>query len=118
MNKLQFLFISILLVGLGSCGVTDGAIGHSVTTNVTLSEANYKVVASVSGEASVQSFFGIGMNKKNLVEQARRKMIDSADLIGRAKAIINVTTDVQTTVIFPWVKKTVVVSGEVIEFSK
>lgn len=114
-NILTLSFATLTLCG---CGSTTGSIGHSINTEVNLSQANFKVIASVTGEASATYILGIGFNQKNLTDQARRDMINKADLIGKSKAIINVTTDTRTRIGLFTVKKTVFVSGEVIEFIK
>lgn len=114
---LSLILMAFLLIA-NSCSNTMGSVNHQITTTVTLSEANYKVIASVTGKATASNLFGISMNNSNLVDQARRDMINKANLIGGSKAIINVTTDVRLQWFFIGATKTVYVSGEVIEFTK
>jgi hypothetical protein len=47
-----------LLAQAFSCASTNGAIRHQISIEVVLSEANYKVIASITGEANTKSFFG------------------------------------------------------------
>lgn len=95
----------------------SGYIGHATVTNVELESKNFKVVDSVLGEASAEYIFGFGPLEQDLFNRARRDMISKADLIGHSKAIVNLTTDFKIHTFFPfWFKKTIYVSGEVIEF--
>ncbi len=112
------VFATLLAGFVSGCSITRGNIGHSITTDVQLSEANFKVLGSVTGEASANYVFGIGPSDQDLLSQAKRDLLSRADLIGGAKAIINVTTDIQFTGFFPWRQRTAYVSAEVIEFTK
>lgn len=113
---MKTIFYLCFFVLLTSCGVTTGYMGHNVTTNVNLEKNNFKVVKTVSGSADGHSFIGIALNQKNLFERAKREMINNAELIGGSKAIINVTTDVNAKWFLIWGRKTITLSGEVIEF--
>ena len=112
------LFAALLTGFLSGCSMTRGNIGHSITTNVQLNEANFKVLGSVFGEAQVNYIFGIGPSDQDLLSQAKIDMLSKADLVGGAKAIVNVTTDVQRTGFLIWRQKKAYVSAEVIEFIK
>ncbi len=112
------LFATLLTGFVSGCSMTRGNIGHSITTDVQLSEANFKVLGSVSGEASADYIFGIGPSDQNLLSQAKRDMLSRADLVGGAKAIVNVTTDVKHTGFILWRQRKAYVSAEVIEFIK
>ena len=98
------------------CSYHLGYVGHGIMTQVELSKNNYKVIGSVTGEAQATYWFGIGPSQQNLVDQARRDMIKKANLTGGSKAVINVTSDEKANFFIFWHKKTVYVSGEVIEF--
>jgi len=117
-TKLLFVLLIFLSAIFGSCKSTAGFISHSINTEVQLSQANYKVIGSVTGEATAKSVFGIGINQADLFNQARQDMIKKADLTGKSRAIINVTTDMKTRHGLFSVSKTVYISGEVIEFIK
>ena len=115
-KKIALFFVVASLV---SCGTTKGIIGNSTSTQVILKENNFKVIESVTGEATCASFFGIGINQRNLYDQARRDMISKAKITGTSRAIINVTVDVRNTWLLMIVQqKTIYVSGEVIEFTE
>jgi hypothetical protein len=113
------LLFAMLLAGFVSgCSMTRGNIGHSITTDVQLSEANFKVLGSVTGEAQADYILGIGPTDQDLLSQAKRDMLSRADLVGGAKAIINVTTDIKHSGFIIWRQKKAYVSAEVIEFTK
>ncbi|WP_019037449.1 DUF6567 family protein [Psychroflexus tropicus] len=99
----------------GHYGLTTNINNH--TTEVVLADNNFKVISSVSGDASVTYILGIGgLSKKALIAEARKEMLEKANLEGSAKAIINETVEIKGTS-FPFVgKKTVTVSAQVIEF--
>ena len=99
------------------CSVTSGGIGHSIITEVQLNQNNFKVIKSVTGEASATYFLGVfGPSKGNLLDQARRDMIKQAGLVGTSNAVINVTTDIQVNMNPIFTTKTAYVSGEVVQF--
>ena len=99
----------------GHYGLTTNINNH--TTEVVLADNNFKVISSVSGDASVTYILGIGgLSKKALIAEAKKEMLEKANLEGSAKAIINETVEIKGTS-FPFVgKKTVTVSAQVIEF--
>ena len=114
-----FCVVTILInfLFMTGCSTTSGNIGHSIRTDVQLSQANYTVLKTVSGSAEADYFFNMGPNKQDLYAQAKRDMISQADLIGGSRAIITVPPDTQETFFgFIWTQKKVYVSGEVIEF--
>ncbi len=87
----------------GHYGLTSNVNNHS--TEVVLSKKNFKVIKSVSGEASVMYVLGIGgLSKKALIAEARAEMLKSAELEGSAKAIINETVEIKGSS-FPFVGK-------------
>lgn len=112
------LFATLLAGFVSGCSMTRGNIGHSIITDVQLSEANFKVLGSVTGEASANYILGIGPSDQDLLSQAKRDMLSRADLVGGAKAIINVTTDIKFNGFILWRQRTAYVSAEVIEFTK
>lgn len=106
----------ILITG---CSMTNGFIGHSIQTDVQLNHANFTVLKTVTGSASATYILGIGPSDQDLMNQARQNMINKADLMGKSRAIINVTTDLETDFFYViWIRKTAYVSGEVVEFQK
>ena len=114
--------ISVLVLAVifsAGCSHFGGYVGHGIQTNVELSKNNFKVVGSVTGEASAGFIFGVfGPSKLNLMDQARRDMINKAKLTGASRAVANITTDTQITVYPFYNKTTVYVSGDVIEFTE
>lgn len=108
----------VLAMFLAGCSSQYGYIGHTMQTQVQLSGKNFKVVDSVTGISSaIYVLMVFGPLEQNLMDQARRDMIRKANLLGYSKAIVNVTTDVKTTLFYPFFfQKTCYVSGEVVEF--
>jgi hypothetical protein len=105
--------VAIIMTG---CSTTTGYLGHTVTTEVQLSQANFDVIGSVTGEAEANYFIGFGPSKQNIVGQAKRDMINKANLKG-SQALVNVTTDVKYSW-FPifWRQQKAYVSAEIVEF--
>ena len=106
--------ISTMIMG---CSATSGGIGHSIITEVQLNQNNFKVIKSVTGEASATYFLGVfGPPKGNLLDQARRDMIKQAGLVGTSNAVINVTTDIKLNWTPLFTTKTAYVAGEIVQF--
>ncbi len=103
---------------MSSCSTSDGLIGHQIVTNVDLSQANFKVITSVQGEASARRILGVGINQADLFNQARKDMVSKAGLNGTSRALINVTSEMKVRYGLFSTKKTIYVSAEVIEFTK
>ena len=115
----SILMFTLLVAGfISGCSMSRGKIGHSIITDVQLNQANFKVIKSVTGEARANYILGIGPSDQNLISQAKRNMLAGADLVGAARAIINVTTDIKHSGFIVWRQKTAYVSAEVIEFTK
>ncbi len=112
-------FVAALLL-LPGCAVHNGLYNNvnQVVTSVELGEANYEVVAYVTGYAEARYIFGVGGNKKRtLVEAAKSEMYEKAGLLGSPKAVINQTVETRFS-FFPFFQKVeVTVSGHVIEFT-
>jgi len=85
-----------------------------------LSSNNFKVVDKVSGSSEVFYIFGIGgLNKKRIYENAYASMMDKANLKGAPRAVTNTVTEEHIWGIAPiYFKRTVTVSGNVVEFTK
>lgn len=123
MKKLLMLFVLVVtLFGVSSCSLQDPMTRNlnQNSTNVVLQDNNYKIVAKVGGEAQAKYIlcFG-GFRKQALIEEARARMLENANLIGSSKAIINenVETSVTSFAGFYNILK-VTVSGYVIEFTE
>ena len=121
--KKTILFSLIALVAiLSSCGVNNSVVSNlnQNTTQVQLSSNNYKIVDKVSGSAEVKYICMIGgLNKKQLYENAYSAMISKANLLGGSKALVNIYTEEHFAGVAPfYVKRTITVSANVIEFTR
>ena len=111
---------------LNNCGLPpQGYLGHSTNTQVVLSEANYKTINSVKGEATASFILGYGPTNNRLYSRAKKDMLENANLAGggeKSRALINITTDEQFRFIwfyFPfYLSKTVYITADVIEFKE
>ena len=124
-KKLLITFSILLLVN--NCGfMPEGYLGHSTNTQVILSEANYKIINSVRGEATATFILGVGPFNDRLYSRAKRDMLENANLAGggnKSRALINITTDEQIKYIMfgylpLWFSKTVYITADVIEFKE
>ena len=97
-----------------------GILPNHQVTQVVLDEANYTYVGSATGEASSVNILGIGpFGAKALVQEAKEDLLENVDLYSGSRALVNVVIDHKYTY-FSWiyVKKTVYVSADVVEFNK
>jgi len=121
MKKFLHVILAIITVfSVSSCAIHSGLTGNlnNNITNVVLQDNNYKIIQKVKGEASGMSVFGIlGGSFRPLVEKARSQMLESANLIGKSRAIINETVEVNNKFFVIVGFKTVTVSAYVIEFT-
>ncbi len=117
--KVGFVILALAAFGLlfSGCSVSSGHIGHGIMTQVDLSQANYTVVDTVTGEASASRFIGIGLSSFDLAGRAKRDMIDQANLGQGSRAVINVTIDRELSSYIIYDTTTVYVTAEVIEFT-
>ena len=118
--KMGVVGLSLLaMLLISGCSASMGHIGHSINTDVQLNQKNFKVIKSVTGEASASYVLCVfGPSKQNLLDQARRDMINKAELVGTSNAVINVTTDIKVHWNLIKLKKTAYVSAEVIQFTE
>lgn len=112
----------IALPLLHSCGVNQALVlNHNQnSTQVQLSEANFRNVGRVIGTDSVSYvlIFG-GMKKKQMYQRAYAAMLDKAELGSGARAVVNVVTEEHVGGVIPlFYKRTLTVSGQVIEFTR
>ena len=107
---------------LSSCGVnTAMVLNHNHNnTQVHLGSNNFRVTETVSGTADVPYILGIGgIRRKRMYEQAYSQMMDKANLKNSSKAVINVLTEEHVGGVPPfYIKRTVTVSGNVVEFTR
>lgn len=119
-NNLLFTALSfVLLLLLNGCafhnGLTTNVNSHQ--TDVVLSQKNYKIIKYVEGDAKARYFLGIGgINNKGLIAEARQKMLKNAGLIGKSRAVINETVEIQTKQILIYTEFRYIVSAYIVEF--
>ncbi len=123
MKNAKSLLLAIgILPLLNGCGVNQAfVLNHNENaTQVQLGEANFRNVGKVMGTDSVRYvlLFG-GMKKKQLYAHAYANMLDKADLPAGPRAVVNVITEEHVGGVFPFCfKRTVSVSGQVVEFTR
>lgn len=114
--------IILITILLNSCGIGHAYIANinQNATEVHLSQNNFKVVDQISGSSEASFVFAIGgINKRQLYENAYSQMLKKAKLLDSSKAIINVITEEHFSGFFPFfVRRTITVSAQVIEFTK
>lgn len=123
MKRICIYSMLILLVAfLGSCGIGTAFVANhnQNVTEVHLSGNNFKVIDQVSGSAEVSYVLATGgRDKKQLYENAYSAMMKKANLLNGSKAIINVMTEEHVDGFFPFfVRRTITVSAQVIEFTR
>lgn len=117
MKKLMPIFLTLTLT---SCAIHSGLTTNENVHNTTveLSQANYKVIAFVTGSSTVEYFLGIGgIDKPAQVQSARLAMLKNADLIGKPRALINETVEIKRSTFLLWTEIEITASAYVIEFS-
>lgn len=116
------LVVSAFTLIFSSCGTNYALIAnHNLSnTQVQLGSNNFKVIGKVSGSSETSYVFFCGGNKKRqMYENAYAKMTESANLTNSSKAIINVVTEEFLGGAPPfYMKRTITVSGYVVEFTK
>lgn len=122
MKKLIVLFAVGAMALLSSCGVNYALVSnhnHNLS-QVQLASNNFKVVDRVSGSAEVEYIIAIGgLRKKQLYEQAYSQMLTKANLLNSSKAVVNVVTEDHAAFVTPlYIRRTVTVSANVIEFTR
>ncbi len=123
MKKIEIYSVMLLLAAfLSSCGVSTALVtNHNQNaTEVHLSGNNFKVIDQVSGSSEASYVLAIGsMNKRQLYENAYSTMMKKANLLNSSKAIINVMTEEHISGFAPFfVRRTITVSAQVVEFTR
>lgn len=123
MKKIGIYSVLILLsTFLSSCGIGTAHItNHNQNaTQVHLGQNNFKVIDQVSGSSEASYILAIGgMNKRQLYENAYSAMMKKANLLNGSKAIINVMTEEHFSGFAPFfVRRTITVSAQVVEFTR
>lgn len=120
MKKFLIAGAACLALLCSGCSLSREATSNqNVTqTQVVLSEKNYKVIGTASGESSQNYWFGIGgMSKKSLGESAMSEMYRNANLKG-SQAIINVNVCYKSKFILIHNQSKAIATGTIIEFTK
>lgn len=121
-RPITFLLTMCSMVALTSCGVNSALVlNHNQnSTQVLLSQNNFKVAERVSGSAEVRYVLFIGgMRQTRLYANAYADMINKAGLTAGPKALTNYITEEHLGGVPPFFyKRTVTVSAQVIEFTE
>ncbi|MDO4929903.1 MAG: hypothetical protein Q4E59_02080 [Bacteroidales bacterium] len=119
MKKILFFSIVASSLLLSSCGIHNEATSNlnQVQTSVVLSQNNYKVIGTATGESKQCYVLGIGGLTK-LNQSAMSEMYKNADLKGGARAIINPTIQYKNQFYVLWAKRKAIATGTIIEFVK
>ncbi len=123
MKKMGIYSVLFLLAAfLSSCGIGTALVtNHNQNaTEVHLSGNNFKVIDQVSGSSETSYVMAIGgRNKRQLYENAYSAMMKKANLLNGSKAIINVMTEEHVSGFAPFfVRRTITVSAQVVEFTR
>lgn len=120
MKKLILFAASLIIMMFATgCGVSSYMTTNQNqnTTNVVLSSDNFEVVKTLDTTVESTYIFGIGgLSRKALISNAVSELSEKANLTG-SQALININVHVHNRIILIWSRKTVVVSGTVIEFT-
>lgn len=116
---LNILTIAAVVFTFSSCAVHSGLTTNQNQNNteVLLQGANYTVVQKVQGKTSAWVVFGFGGAFRPMIAKARAEMLESADLIGKSRAVINEVVEVNDKFFGIIAIKTVTVSAHVVEFT-
>ncbi|MFO7822901.1 MAG: DUF6567 family protein [Cyclobacterium sp.] len=123
MKKTRNIILGLALIfGLGSCGVNQAWIlnQNQNNTQVNLGSNNFEVLGQVKGTAEVDYIlvFG-GQKRRNLFNEAYSAMIEEADLTSGSRTITNILTEEHVGGVPPfYYKRTITVSGTVVEFTR
>lgn len=114
--------LAMVAMLLSSCGINSALqVNQNATvTNVTLSNANYRVLNTVKGQASQPYILCIGaMSKTSLYANAKADLMKNADLKGGARALVNIIAEEHAGGVPPfYILRTITYSADVIEFTK
>ena len=118
--KKNIIILTLAILTTGCSLMPGGYLGHTTNTQVVLSEANYKIIGSATGEASAMTVLGIGILSNPLYAEAKKqlmKKVSSQNLHNKSIALINFTSDEQIMHLGNlMMQKTVYVSADIIEF--
>ena len=114
------VFASVLT--LSGCGLANNLTTNQNQnqTSVVLSQNNYRIIGTASGEVTGKYILGFGnIRKKALKDNAINEMMKNANLDGGSKAVTNITVKSSVKMITPvYVEVTMTATGNIIEFTK
>ena len=122
MKRIRIYTMLLLTAFLSSCGIGTALVtNHNQNaTEVHLSGNNFKVIDQISGSSEASYILAIGgKSKRQLYENAYSTMMKKANLLNGSKAIINVMTEEHLSGFAPFfVRRTITVSAQVVEFTR
>lgn len=95
----------ISAIGMTSCGFSSETTGNKnlTQTEVVLQKANYKVVGTVSAKSEQTYILGFGgLSHKSLGQSAMANLYKEADLLGKPRAVINVSVSYKNAYYTHW----------------
>lgn len=119
MKKVVIACVASLALLTSSCGISrEAATNHAIAqTEVVLAKPNYKVIGTVEGISTQNYWFGIGgLSKKSLGESAMSQMYKNADMLGKSRAVINVSVTYKNVGALIFLKQKAIATGTLIEF--
>ena len=119
MKAFKIIIIACSAILLSSCGATNYLSSNMNLNNtaVVLSQANFRVVGTVSSAVSSTNVFGIGgLSRRALRENAIAELTKKANLTG-SQALVNVTVHNSTKAILFLTNVRFTAEGTVIEFT-
>jgi hypothetical protein len=121
-KSISTIAVMIMMVVISSCGAGRAVMlnQNQSSTQVHLKENNFKVISSVSGSAEAKYWVLIGGRKRQqMYNQAYAEMVKSAALIDGPRALVNLLTEEHVGGVPPFfLKRTITVSGQVVEFNR
>ena len=112
--------VAACVLGLSSCGISQNLTSNQNQnqTSVVLSQNNYRIIGTASGEVTGRYVFGLGnIRKQALRANAIDEMTKNAKLNG-SQAIVNTTVKQSVKMITPiYVEVTVTATGNIVEFT-
>lgn len=121
-KSISTIAVMIMMVVISSCGAGRAIMRNQnqSSTQVHLKEDNFKVISSVSGSAEAKYWVLIGGRKRQqMYNEAYAEMVKSAALIDGPRALVNLLTEEHVGGVPPFfLKRTITVSGHVVEFNR
>jgi hypothetical protein len=119
MKKL-FLFFLTTLLFTGCAGFHNGLMRNynGNTTEVVLSERNFRVVSNLQGTSEALYIFGIGgLSQSAMIADAKAQILEQADMIGKPRALVNEIVEEHNSYFIIVFKRKITVTAQLIEFT-